>query len=89
MSFCGQSRLWSTLAELSKQPFKVNINRTSFNAGENVHLYCFIFFKILKYYTCEHRKTSISINTAELKPDEVPKWRPTATEINRSPSTDF
>ena len=93
MSFCGQSRLWSTLAALSKQPFKVNINRTSFNTGENVHLHCFVFFKMLKCYTCEQRKTSISINIPELKPDQVPKWRSTApvhpvpTEINRSPST--
>lgn len=73
MSFCRQSRLCSILAALSKQPFKVNINRTSFNARENVHLHCFIFFKMLKYYTCEHRKTSIYINIPELKPDHVPK----------------
>lgn len=68
MSFCGQSRQCSMLAALTKQPFKANIDRTSLNAGENVHFHCFIFFKMMKYFTCEHRKTSISINIPMLKP---------------------
>lgn len=69
MSFCGQSRLCFMLSALSKQAFKANIDRTSLNVGENVHFYCFIFFKMMKYYTCEHRKTSTSINISKLKPD--------------------
>lgn len=69
MSLCGQSRLCSMLAALSKHPFKANIDRTSLNAGEDVHLHCFILFKMMKYYTCEHRKTSLFINIYNLKED--------------------
>lgn len=72
-SLCGQRGLCSTLAALSKQPFRVNVTRTPFNAGKNVQFKCFIFFEMLKYYTFESRMKSMSINVPKLEPERVPE----------------